>query len=131
MKADIKLPLYIPIVASILSIVVVALEFNLIDIIIITGALLIITYFVLGYVKRKDALIIENDKMVVVTPIKRREYDFSLMTNLDLVDGNSILKCSYPIEDEIKNITLCSNIYTEKLDTIYEYLCSHHPELKK
>ena len=131
MKADIKLPLWIPIIASIVSIVVAVLEFNVVDIIIIVGALSIITYFVLGFVRKRDALIIDNVTISIVTPIKRKEYDLTLIKDLELLDGNSILKCTYPVDDEAKTITLCSNIYTETLESVYEYLIKNNPSLKK
>ena len=127
MKADIKVAPWVPILFLAVAIFFALQEFNALDIIMISGSLLIIVYFVLAYIKRKDALIIEGNKMFVRSPFKVREFDIDNITNVFTNKGDAgVLKATY--EDEI--VSLCTNIYQKDIHEVKEYLLKNYPHIE-
>ncbi len=129
MKANIKLPVWFPII-----IIIVAAFFAIIDIGILTfvitgGALYLLIYFLLGYIRRKDAIIIEGNLLKVKSPFKTKEYEIDKLSNLSLVDNDSMLKGIYDNSD--RKITLCTGIYDVPLGEILLYLVTNYPHLSK
>lgn len=118
MRANIKLSPWLPFILVLATAVFLFFQFNMLDIIMMVGTALIIVYFVIGVIKRKDALIIEGTTLKVTSPIKTKEYNIEDLTAVRLVDYNTLIKGTYQ-GDEVKLIT---NIYDRPLEEIKEYL---------
>jgi len=131
LKANIKLPFWIGIVAIVISITFSTLSFNALVIIIYVGTLYLIVYFTLGFIKRKDAIVIDNEFMKVKTPFKYTEWKISDLKNVYLADNGSMLKGILITEDESTEVTLCFNIYDKSLSEIMSKIIENHPILHK
>ena len=131
MKANIKLPFWLGLVAIIISVLFSALSFNILIIIIYVGTLYLIIYFTLGYIRRKDAMIIDNEFVKVRTPFKYTEWKLSDLKKVYLVDNGSMLKGIIMIEDESTEVTLCYNIYDKSLSEIMKTIIENHPILNR
>jgi hypothetical protein len=127
MKANIKLHGWIPFIFIIVVVFFLMQEFNLLDIVMIVGGSIIVGYFVMGFIRRKDALVIDGDTMIVTTPIKKKTYTISDMTELLYhPKDKGILQAKLNGE----TINLCTDIYDQELCDIVAYLLSHYDHLK-
>lgn len=130
LKADMKLPIWLGLIAIVISIIFTSFLFNALIIIIYLGTVYLIIYFILGYVRRIDALVIDNDLIKVRTPFKYVEWNISEFDSVFLADKVSSLKGVIIIEDEVTEVTICTDIYSKKLKEIYSTLITSHPKLE-
>ena len=124
-RANIKISLWVPIVFLAIMTAFIVIDFDVLDVVIILGVLVIVVYFIMGYIKRKDALVIEGNLLKVTTPIKTKEFDLSALKSLSLEDNGTILRGQY--QDEI--IKVITNIYDVSLSDIQHYLLEHYPHI--
>lgn len=122
MKANIKLPILIPVIAVFSAVLLGLFTKSWVVIIIGLGALYLVVYFAFGFIKREDALVIEGNTMKVITPFKSKLYFIDKLSNLELLDNGSILKADYEEDSLIRRVSLCGNIYSVSLIEIYEFL---------
>ncbi|QMS85050.1 hypothetical protein [Candidatus Xianfuyuplasma coldseepsis] len=128
MKANITMSPWIVFLFIVIMVLFLLQGFDLIDVITIIGVVLIVTYYVLGFIRRKDALVITDDKMIVKTPIKTREFDIKDISMVQLSSRESgVIKALY--KNEV--VTLCSNIYSRKAEDILQYLITTFPHIKE
>ncbi len=128
MRSDMKLSLRLPLIFTVIVIVIVFIvrEFDVIDVISIIGLTLIIGYYSLGYIHKKDALVIENDTMRVRTPFKAYVFTISDIQQIYVSGGEyGVLRGLYQQEDVI----LCGNIYFNSLREIKTYLLEHYSHI--
>lgn len=118
MKANIKLSLVLPITVTILSILVNVLSLEYFNIIFILGALYIDVYYILSYIRRENALIINNDYIKIKTAFKTKEYSIKDLDDFHYQNGDNCIRVKY----NLKSIILINDIYTEDLKNIYDHL---------
>jgi len=131
LKANIKLPLWLGIIAILLSALFSLFDFSPIVIVIYIGTLYLIVYFIVGFIKRKDALIIDNELIQVKSPFKYREWIIKDIKNIYIVDNGSMLKAVILEEDQEIEVTICSNIYDKSLNEILQVIIENNSELQK
>lgn len=126
MRANIKLHLWVPFLFILVVAFFLMQEFNVLDIVMILGGIVIVGYFVMGIIRRKDALIIEEDTLQVTTPISKKEYTISTISHLQFsVKDKRMIQGT--INGEIVN--LIGDIYDVSIVDIYAYLISHYGTL--
>lgn len=118
MKADIKLSFFLPIIVTVITIIVTVLSLEYFDIIFIVGAIYIDVYYVVGYLKRKDALVINNLDITIKSAFKVRSYEVSELSELSYIENESRIRAKY----DSATITVCNDIYSISLEEIYNYL---------
>jgi len=119
MKANIHLAPYIPFIVFVVVILFLLEGFDTFDVITILGGGIIIGYFILGFIRRKDALLVVDGILKIKTPIKTREYNIAEITELSIKKSdNATLKANYQGE----TITLCTDIYDVSITEIKDYL---------
>jgi hypothetical protein len=101
-------------------------DFGILDVIVIAGAAFILAYVVMGIVRRKDALVIEEHTMTVVSPLRQRTYDLTQLSSISLEDGGTLLRGVY----DGTRVKLVTAIYTESLDAIRSHLLQTHPHIE-
>lgn len=129
-STDMKLPIWFAIVISIVGGGFAIVNFGVLSVIILSAALWLLFYFGLGFLKRKGAFTIENDKMIVKSPFKTKEFDVSKFSKI-FIGGNDAnsLKGKYMSNNRVETITICNSIYTASLDEILQYLIENYPHL--
>lgn len=130
LKANIKLPIWLGVIAIIISILFTSFLFNALVIIIYLGTVYLIVYFVLGYIRREDALVIDNEFIKVKTPFKYKEWNISELNSVFLAEKVSMLKGVIIIDNVHTEVTICTNIYTKSLREIYSVLIKTNPDLE-
>ncbi len=118
MKANIKLSLFLPILMTIIAIVANLISFEYFNLIFIAGAIYIDIYYLLGYLKREDALVITDIEITVITAFKTRNYLLDDLSNIKFLDGENSIRATY----NEKTIILCNNIYSVSLKEIHRFL---------
>jgi len=127
MKANIQITLWIPLVFLALLVVFLFLEFDILQVIIILGVLIIESYFIFGYVKRKDALVIDENNVKATTPFSTKTFVLKDITSISLEDNGTILRGIYQGE----KTKLITNIYDVSLTEIKDYLLTHCDHIKE
>ena len=129
-KTDMRLYFLIPVVFVSITFVFAVISFDIIDVATIMFSSWLLLYFVLGFIKRKDALTIENKRMCVITPFKTKEYDISNIKRVYCTQANGkMLKAVYEENGKKSTITLCNNLYKAKIEEIRDYLIEHYSHL--
>jgi len=131
LKANIKLPLWLGIIAILLSALFSLFDFSPIVIVIYIGTLYLIVYFIVGFIKRKDALIIDSELIQVKSPFKYREWIIKDIKNIYIADNGSMLKAVILEKDQEIEVTICSNIYDKSLNEILQVIIENNSELQK
>lgn len=124
-RANIKLSPWLPLIMIVLTSLFLFFQFNVLDVIMIIGTILIILYYIVGLIKKKDALVIEGTHIKVTSPITTREYDVKDIRSIALVDQDTLLQANY----QGKDIKLVTNIYDQSLLAIKEYLVRTYPHI--
>ena len=127
MTANIKISLVVPLVSIVLMSIFLYLEINVLSIIISVGALLIVVYYILGFIKRKDALVIKDGELIVTSPIKTRTFDLEKLKSVSLEDNGTILYGDY----DGTRTRLITNIYDRPLTEIKNYLLISYAYIKE
>lgn len=128
MKANMKLSFWIPFIFIFVVAAFLIQGFSALDVVMILGAVLIVGYFILGYVRRIDAIQIIDNTMVVKTPITVKEYQLSEISEIYFKERDrSVLKAVYQNEE----ITLCTDIYDVSILAIKAYLLLHYPHISE
>jgi|GEM_PF-2484537 len=123
MKSNMKLPMWLPITTTVVTALLFFLETSIIHFLTVPLSIFLVSYFLIGFIKRKDALIIDSQTIKVRSPFRYREYDISKIRSVYLVDNNSTLKGVYETGDNLETIiTICTNIYDVSLTDICDYL---------
>jgi hypothetical protein len=78
-----------------------------------------------------DALIVDDTYIKVQSPFKYREWEIDNFDSIFLVDGNSQIKGITTIDDDEKQITICTAIYDKNLTEILQYIITKNPKLHK
>lgn len=126
MKANIKLAPWIPIIVVLVLVLFLIEGFDVLDVVLILGGGFIISYFVLGYLRRKEALIIDDKSIQVRTPIKFTEFALQDITTVFIKEhDHDTLKAVYHGE----TVTLCTNIYDCSIEEIKTYLIEHNTHI--
>lgn len=127
MKANIKVTPWIPLVFAMVAVYFIVQDFDVLSIIMVSGALLIVVYFLLAFFKRNDALTIEGHTMQVRSPFKTREFDISKISSVFTRKGdNGLLKATY----EEDTVALCTNIYDKSIYEVKDYLLQNYPHIE-
>ena len=117
-RANIKISPWLPFIMVLVTALFLFVKFNVLDVVMIGGTVLIIVYYVVGIIKRKDAIVIEGTHLKVTSPIRTKEYNIMDITAVALVDHDTLIKATY----QDKDIKLITNIYDIDLIDIKEYL---------
>lgn len=126
MRANIKLHIWIPFIFVLVIAFFLMQEFNVLDFVMIIGGLIIVGYFVMGFIRRKDALVIEGDTIIVTTPITKKEYTISDISKVFYSPKDKgVIQATYNGE----TINLINNIYDEEIEDIFAYLISHYDHI--
>jgi|LGVE01.1.fsa_nt_gb hypothetical protein len=129
-KTDMRLYYIIPVIFVSITVVFAVINFDIIDVATIIFSSWLLLYFILGYIKRKDALTIENDIMRITSPFKTKEYNIYNIKRVYCTQANGrMLKAVYEENGERSTITLCNNLYKVKIEEIRDYLIEHYPHL--
>lgn len=128
--ANIKLPLWLPFVAVAISALFAFYEFGALSIIIFIGSLYLLSYFVAGMIRSKEAILIDKKVMKVKSPFRYHEWQISNIKKIYLVDNNSMLKGVIIEDGNERTVTLCSGIYDVNLIVVADYLVNNFPHLK-
>ena len=127
MRANIKLTPILPIVFVAVTVLFLLGGLDPLDYVMILGTIVILAYFLLGYFRRKDALVIEDSSITIKTPFFHRQYTFSELSDLTLhTKSGKVIKATH----DDRQINLINDIYDVPIETIYNYLIEHmdHPE---
>lgn len=130
LKGNIRLPIILPISSIAISTLFVFLRFTPMSIVIYLGSLYLVTYFTLGYIRRKDALLVDDEKIYVKTPFRYHEWDMNSIKKIYVTDGSSQIKADVIIEEEEQTVTICNNIYSVSINVIYSKIIEISPHLK-
>lgn len=117
-RANIKMSYWLPFIMILITSLFLFFQFNVLDVIMILGTVLIILYYIVGVVKQKDAIVIEGTYLKVTSPIKTKEYDISKISSVALVDHDTLIQATY----QGKDIKLVTNIYDVALVDIKDHL---------
>ena len=123
MKANIKMAPWIPLIFIMVSVIFSLQEFNTLDVILIVTTVFIVVYYALGYLRRKDAIVVTSEKLIVRTPFVLREYLLDDLKEITLTDKETVLRGLYQGEHK----TLVTNIYDVSLHEIKNHLLTSHP----
>lgn len=117
-RANIKLSLWLPIIMILITSLFLFFQFNILDVIMIIGTVLILLYYIVGIIKRKDAFVIEGTYLKVTSPIKTKEYNIEDISTVALVDHDTLLLATV----QGAETKLVTNIYDRSLLEIKDYL---------
>lgn len=131
LKANMKLPMWLVVIATLITILLTIHGLNLIHIIVIPACVFLIIYFSVGFVKRKDALIICDNTITVKTPFRTRKYEISKIKKVYIADNDSTIKGIYLEDNSETEVTILSNIYNVDIHNIVGYLLDNYPQLRK
>jgi hypothetical protein len=129
MKANIKLPIGFVVVSSIIALTIAFISYSPISILLILGVLYLVTYLVLGIIKRKDALIISNEMIIIKTPFKNKIYEFNNIKSVYLDSDGKQLKGVIITEEYEEDVKFFSDIYDVGIEEIYNHIINKHPNL--
>lgn len=122
MRANIKLTPILPIVFVAVTTLFLLGGLDPLDYVMILGTIIILAYFLLGYFRRKNALVIEDHTITIKTPFFRRHYDISELSDITLhTKSGKVIKATH----DDRQINLVNDIYDVPIETIYNYLIEH------
>jgi len=119
MRANIRLKPWTPIIVVIVVTVFLVEGFDVLDVVLILGGGFIVSYFMLGYIRRKNAVLIDGATLIIKSPFRINEYTIQDISEVFIkpIDTKS-LKAVYQGE----TITLCTEIYDISIEEIKQYL---------